>query len=455
VNEQKFRALFKGIPVPVYTWQRRGNDFVLVNHNDAAEAISGGKIGNLMGTTVSAMHSDRPDIVEDISRTFAEKVSFQREMAYSLKSTGEDKTLFVKYAYMPPDLVLVITEDITELNKAVEALRNSEHLLRIVSENYPAFLSIILKGEQDLIVDFTTGKEFKKLNLDPESFIGKTLDEVFGDQASIVRENYMRVFMGEEVSFELFINDQNQLYNASPLIDKNGVIDRILVVVENIDERKLFEAQIKQSAATAERDRLAGDLHDAVTQTLFTASVIAESLPQIWDEDEATGKSYLERLPIMLRGALAEMRILLLELRPSNLREQTLGHLFKTLTESVRTYTRATVTLKVDGDHKLPEDVTMSIFRIVQECMNNITKHSEASQINIWLCSDREGVEINISDDGRGFDPESIPTGHLGIGIMRDRAQQIGANLKIESEPGSGSLVILTWTNQAPSISEK
>jgi signal transduction histidine kinase len=97
----------------------------------------------------------------------------------------------------------------------------------------------------------------------------------------------------------------------------------------------------------------------------------------------------------------------------------------------------------------------MTLYRIVQECMNNITKHAEASQVNIWLCADREGVEINISDDGRGFDLESIPPGHLGIGIMRDRAQKIGAYFKIESEPGSGTLIILTWTNQSPSISEK
>jgi signal transduction histidine kinase len=261
--------------------------------------------------------------------------------------------------------------------------------------------------------------------------------------------------MGEEVSFELYINGQYQLYNASPLIEENGEMESILVVVENIDDRKLLEAQIEKAAAMAERDRLASELHDAVTQTLYSASVMAEATPHIWDQDEATGRQYLEQLPIMLRGALAEMRILLLELRPEALRELTLGQLLEPMTESTRAFTRATVTLKVESDRKLPEDVTMTLYRIVQECMNNITKHAEASQVNIWLCADREGVEINISDDGRGFDLESIPPGHLGIGIMRDRAQKIGAYFKIESEPGSGTLIILTWTNQSPSISEK
>jgi signal transduction histidine kinase len=111
--------------------------------------------------------------------------------------------------------------------------------------------------------------------------------------------------------------------------------------------------------------------------------------------------------------------------------------------------------LKVESDDKLPEEVTLSIYRIVQECMNNIIKHANASQISIRLCTDREGAEILISDDGRGFNPESIPPGHMGIGIMRDRAQQIGATLNIDSEPGSGTLVFINWTNQTPSISEK
>ena len=197
------------------------------------------------------------------------------------------------------------------------------------------------------------------------------------------------------------------------------------------------------------------DLHDAVTQSLYSASVMAEAIPQLWEEDEAVGRQYLARLPIMLRGILAEMRILLFELRSDAVREKTLSQLLEPIIESTRSLTRATVTLKVESDRKLPEDVTTTIYRIVQEGMNNIVKHADAREVNIWLCADREGVEIHISDDGGGFDLESIPPGHLGIGNMRDRAQKIGATLRIDSEPGSGTLIVLTWTNQSPSISEK
>jgi signal transduction histidine kinase len=322
-------------------------------------------------------------------------------------------------------------------------------LLRLVTNNFPAFLSIIIQGEQDLIVDFTSGKEFEKLNLDPASFVGKTLEEVFGDQAAIVRGNYKRAFMGEEVSFELFINDQNQLYNAIPLIGENGAIDRIMVVVENVTERKLFEAQSQQAAATAERERLGRELHDAVTQTLFSASVIAKALPDIWEKDPAIGRTYMEQLPRLLKGALAEMRTLLLELRPNALREQTLGQLLELLAEAARARSGAIVTLKVEGDRPLPEDVSIALHRIAQESLNNVAKHAESTHISIWLRLDQSGVKLHISDDGRGFDPETIPSGHLGVRIMRERAQKIGATFQIDSKPGDGTIVIVTWSDQA------
>ena len=319
----------------------------------------------------------------------------------------------------------------------------------LVANNYPAFLAIILKDGQELVVDFTSGKEYIKLNLDPAEFVGKTIEEIFGDQASIVRENYMRAFMGAEVSFELFINDQYQLYNAIPLIDENEAIDRILVVVENITERKLFETQEQEAAALEERERLARELHDSVSQILFTAGMIADATPRLWDKDPASGQQNLEMLSVMIRGASAEMRSLLLELRPDTLRDQTLGKLLETLAVATRARTRATVSLKVEGECQYQEDVTMAFHRITQEILNNIAKHAEASEVVINLSCDPEGTKLCklcIQDDGRGFDPLAIPAGHLGIGIMRERAQKIGADIKIDSEIGRGTQVSVSWS---------
>jgi PAS domain S-box-containing protein len=215
-----------------------------------------------------------------------------------------------------------------------------------------------------------------------------------------------------------------------------------------IDNARLYQ-QVQWTAVLEERDRLASELHDAVTQTLFSASLIAKALPDIWEKDPAIGRTYMEQLPRLLQGALAEMRTLLLELRPIALRDQTLVQLLELLVDAASARSGATVTLKVEGDRPLPEDVTMALHRIAQESLNNVTKHAEASEVKVRLICDPEKVVVQIADDGHGFDPETIPPGHLGVGIMRERAQKIGATFQIDSKPGDGTLVVVTWSDQA------
>ena len=138
-----------------------------------------------------------------------------------------------------------IVRDITDQKLAEEKLRESEELLGAMARNYPnSYISII---EKDLTVGFTAGQEFRKLNLDPNSFIGLSLDQVFGSDAPFVKEQYLKAFAGEEVSFELFVNNQHQLYKAVPLMNERGEIVQILAVVENITDRKRAEKALKES----------------------------------------------------------------------------------------------------------------------------------------------------------------------------------------------------------------
>jgi len=131
-SEEKSRAQYKGVPVPTYTWQKAGEDFVLVDYNDAAEAITQGKIADLVGIKLAEMYRDTPEIREEIARCLAEKTTIEREMFYRLQSTGESKHLAVKYAFVPPDLVLVHTEDITERVLAEEEVKKRSADLRKV-----------------------------------------------------------------------------------------------------------------------------------------------------------------------------------------------------------------------------------------------------------------------------------------------------------------------------------
>ena len=122
-SEEKLKAQYKGIPVPTYTWQRVGEDLVLVDYNDAAVEITGGGVANFVGTKAAEMYRDRPEIQDELERCFAAKTVIEREMSYRYTTAGESKHLAVKYAFVPPDLVLVHTEDITPRVQAQEEIK--------------------------------------------------------------------------------------------------------------------------------------------------------------------------------------------------------------------------------------------------------------------------------------------------------------------------------------------
>jgi signal transduction histidine kinase len=197
-----------------------------------------------------------------------------------------------------------------------------------------------------------------------------------------------------------------------------------------------------------ERTRLARDLHDAVTQTLFSASLIAEVLPDIWNMSQTEGWKRLEELRQLTRGALAEMRTLLIELRPSALTEIPLPDLLRQLCESLIGRARLPIQLCVEGGQKLPPDLQIGLYRITQEALNNVIKHARATQVLVTLKLNEKGC-LSIVDNGSGFDPISVSPNHLGLKIMRERAEAVGAELLIYSQPGEGTQISVSWTPSA------
>ncbi len=216
---------------------------------------------------------------------------------------------------------------------------------------------------------------------------------------------------------------------------------QIGVAMENAH---LYE-QAELTAITQERNRLARELHDAVTQTLFSASLIADVIPRIWKRDPEEGMKNLEELRQLTRGALAEMRTLLLEMRPESLERADLKSLLTQLADAFIGRVRVPVSLDIQGECEVTQEVKLAFYRVAQEALNNIAKHSGARQVEVHLKCEPKGLNLSIRDDGLGFDPEAITANHLGITIMRERANSIGATLKIESQPGQGTTVELGW----------
>ena len=227
---------------------------------------------------------------------------------------------------------------------------------------------------------------------------------------------------------------------------------------QEIEQRKKVEEELAKKAAdeavAADRTRLARDLHDAVTQTLFSASLTAEVLPDLWEMDVEEAKKSTEELRQLTRGALAEMRTLLLELRPSTLTQTSLADLIKQLCEAFIGRSRLPIDMNIDGNSPIPPEVQVAFYRIAQESLNNAFKYARATCVNVNLYILPAYVHFETCDNGIGFDTTRVKPMTLGMRIMRERAEAIGADLQITSKPGSGTCVAMTW-HENPDVSLK
>jgi signal transduction histidine kinase len=201
----------------------------------------------------------------------------------------------------------------------------------------------------------------------------------------------------------------------------------------------------QELATLEERQRLARNLHDAVNQSLFPAGLIADVLPRLWAQDLDEGRQSLADLRRLIRGAQAELRGLLVELRPIVLTDTDLGILLRQLGDALTGRTNIPVTVTVTGEGALPADVQTALYRLCQEALSNVGKHAEASHVAIHLVFEADGVELRIRDDGRGFDPHQASSGRHGLSMMRERAEALGAHLSIMSQPGQGAEILVRW----------
>jgi two-component system nitrate/nitrite sensor histidine kinase NarX len=203
--------------------------------------------------------------------------------------------------------------------------------------------------------------------------------------------------------------------------------------------------QVREAAAAAERGRLARDLHDAVTQTLFSASLIAEAMPRVWEQNPEQGRHGLEELRQLTQGAAAEMRTLLVELRPAALTEKSMGELLRHLTDAVMGRSRVPILLAVEGDCHLPADIQVAFYRIAQEALNNMAKYASAQNVFVGLSCWPDKVRLRVCDDGVGFDMQDILPDRRGLATMRERAEGIGARLEVDSAVGEGTRIRVIW----------
>jgi signal transduction histidine kinase len=200
-----------------------------------------------------------------------------------------------------------------------------------------------------------------------------------------------------------------------------------------------YSDTLERLGIARERQRLARELHDSVTQTIFSMTLTTQSALLLFERGPAQVVPQLERLNLLAQSAMAEMHTLISELRPDQEVDEGLETALRQHINRQHFPDNFSVTLEVDGQQRLPPLEAQGLFRIAQEALNNIVKHSRASHANIHLHMN-EPFWIEIDDDGKGFDTQqAFGCGQIGIAGMHERAEEIGWNLIIQSGPGEGT----------------
>jgi signal transduction histidine kinase len=214
-----------------------------------------------------------------------------------------------------------------------------------------------------------------------------------------------------------------------------------------ITNARLYE-QSRELSIVSERNRLALELHDVVSQKLFSLMLTAEAAATQLDRDPEAARTQLDRLRELARQALEELRVLILGLRPPELEHDGLaGTLRKEVAMLSRVHGVPIELLVEDwtADGRGNGDRDLAILRIAHEALHNAVQHAAAERVVLRLSSRDGGLKIEVADDGVGFDPSSgeLRSRHLGLTSMEERARELGGHLEIRSAPGAGTTVAL------------
>ncbi len=196
-------------------------------------------------------------------------------------------------------------------------------------------------------------------------------------------------------------------------------------------------------AVERERSHLARDLHDSVTQTVFSMNLAAQSGRLLWDKEPGRVADQLDRLEHLAASAQHEIQSLVSQLSPPSITEMGLPAALQKLAEEQRSRNGLHISLEVEGEENLSEATATGLYAIAQEALTNTAKHSGACEAIVRLRLAKDGARLEIEDHGRGFDPQARPDqrGHLGLAGMTERAREMGWSLSVESQPGQGTRI--------------
>jgi len=224
---------------------------------------------------------------------------------------------------------------------------------------------------------------------------------------------------------------------------------RLLAELERAHQQlQAYTAQAEQLAVVKDRNRLARDLHDSVSQTIFSMRLTADAVRILQQRDPTQVSPQLDKLQELAQSALEKMRTLIHELRPSVVAEHGLIPALRHHATLMERQYKFKVALDISGRPRLTEEEAEQIYHVIEEALNNVLKHADTDQATLSIRSENNHVIITVSDDGKGFSREDIDKEkNLGLAGMRERLCSVGGSLMIESSPGEGTCITVEITS--------
>ena len=438
-SEEKFRSLYFSMNEGaclheiIYDESKKPVDYRIIDINNAYQAVLGLKRDQVIGKKASEVY--KTDIVPYIS-IYAQVADSGKPARFEAYFPPTEQYFLISVFSPSRGRFATLFSDITEQKKIEKEI---ESLSRFPSENPNPVMRM---NDKNLIIYANEPAKsiLQQLGNEKRSKLLKFLQDSVTGQGKKKNTKLKAV--------EIKIGKSIYEFTVVPIKD----FGYFNIYGRDITGRKkaerLHNKMGKEKTLNEERNKLARELHDTVTQTLFSANLIAEVIPKLWKKDPEAVIERLEEVRQLNNVALMEMRILLYELRPSALENEDLGNLLQGVVKSIGARCKIPIELIINGEYKLPAKIELGFYRIAQEALNNIVKHSYATKASLVLKILPEKVYMDITDNGRGFDDKKIASTNLGLTIMRERAKLLRASISIESLPGEGTRITVIYNKK-------